>query len=192
MSDTVKFDPGIGELFVNFNDFIDPIYTKLKSMPTLVQKRITFKMAEQKIVKAMRNNVAFYAGCMMWAYYISNMQEEKQLEGNAFLDMPEDIRKNYDYLIPLNFIDAYFEAFEKDTGYYVGRKSTIPQKWKNIVAVYRKFLKLNDGFLNTKTNKDVQLPDEVKNYNFNFDIPTRIEQAIQKRNLDILLENIEL
>ena len=59
MVDTVKFDPGIGELVIDFTDYIDKLYTKLSALVSVNQKKIQFKLAVNKIQSIMENNIAF-------------------------------------------------------------------------------------------------------------------------------------
>ncbi|MBQ3642062.1 hypothetical protein II906_09095 [bacterium] len=192
MAETVKFDPGIGEFVIDFTDYIDRLYTKMSSLVSSNQKKIQFKLAVDKIQNIMKNNIAFYCGCLMWAYYIKNMQETKDITGNTFLNMPENLRKEYDYSSQVNFLFAYFEVFERDTKYYLNKKIAIPEKWKNILNVYNEFLKLNNGFFDTKTNKDIILPEAINNYNFGINIEDVINNSIKNKNIEILLEYINL
>ena len=110
MVETVKFDPGMGELVVDFNEFVNSVYSQLMSFRTIHQKRARFKLYVSKIEKAMENNVAFYFGCLLWAYYIvnENKQAPKEIVGNVFLNMSKEDKEEYDYLIQVNFMENYF------------------------------------------------------------------------------------
>ena len=55
MVETVKFDPGMGELVVDFNEFVNSVYSQLMSFRTIHQKRARFKLYVSKIEKAMEN-----------------------------------------------------------------------------------------------------------------------------------------
>lgn len=189
MSDTVEFDPGIGNLVIDFNDFINNVYSQIMSFKTINQKRIRFKLYSDKIYKYMENNISFYLGCLLWAYHIvkSNENNPKELKGNVFLNLTEEQKKEYDYLIQVSFLDNYFENFERDTLYYTGKKKPIPEIWKKILTTYTEFLDLNKGFVNTKTTNDIVLPENLKNAEIKIDINNLIQQAIEKENLEILL-----
>ena len=119
MVDTVKFDPGMGELVVDFNEFINGVYSQLMSFRTIHQKRARFKLYVNKIEKAMENNIAFYYGCLLWAYYLvkENQNSPKDIVGNVFLNMTQEQKDEYDYLIQVNFMENYFESFERDVNY---------------------------------------------------------------------------
>ena len=45
MTDTVKFDPGIGALTYNFNEYINDIYSNIMNLHSLNQKRMKFKLS---------------------------------------------------------------------------------------------------------------------------------------------------
>lgn len=196
MTDTVKFDPGIGELTIDFNDFINNLYSRLMSFRTIHQKRSGFKLYASKIHKYMKNNIAFYLGCLLWAYYIynSNIDSPKTITGNSFYGLSEEQKENYDYMIQINFMENYFDCYERDTLYYTGKKDIIPQQWKNILSLYSEFLEKNKGFINTKTTQDIILPEKLKDLKFDFDINEIINKTIKEKNLEILMniDNLSL
>lgn len=189
MNDSVKFDPGIGEFVADFNDFINSVYSQLMSFRTIHQKRARFKLYSAKISKYIKNNIAFYLGCLLWAYYISNenIACPKEIEGNIFSELNEQQIQDYDYLMQVNFMENYFENYERDFLYYTGQKVQIPQLWKNILSLYSEFLELNKGFINTRKTSDIILPEKLKNAKFTFDIKAEIEKAIKNKDLEMLL-----
>ena len=189
MEEKVKFDPGIGNLFIDFNDYINNLYSSLMMLRTIHQKRIKFKLNSQKIYKYMENNIAFYLGCLLWAYYIkeNNIKSPKEIEGNVFLNMTDEQKEKYDYLLQVNFLENYFDSFERDTHYYAGKKINIPERWKNILKIYSDFLSLNNGFTDTKTTENIVIPDSLKNIDSNIDINSYIQKAIEQKNLEILM-----
>lgn len=196
MSDKVKFDPGIGYFVVDFNNFINDVYSQLMSFRTIHQKRACFKLYSNKIITNIKNNIAFYLGCLLWAYYIKkvNADNPKEIEGNVFLNMTEEEKNNYDYMIQVNFMENYFDSYERDFLYYTGQETKIPEIWKQILSLYIEFLEKNKGFINTRTTADIILPDALKNKEISEDINTIIKEAIEKKDLNLLLniENIVL
>ena len=189
MVDTVKFDPGMGELVVDFNEFINGVYSQLMSFRTIHQKRARFKLYVNKIEKAMENNIAFYYGCLLWAYYLvkENQNSPKDIVGNVFLNMTQEQKDEYDYLIQVNFMENYFESFERDVNYYTGQKKQVTDTWKKILELYTKFLTLNDGFVNTKKTSDIKLPEEFEKLKIEDDIFSLINNAINDKSLETLL-----
>lgn len=189
MSENVKFDPGIGDLAVDFNNYINGVYSGLMNLRTIHQKRAKFKLYTAKIENYMKNNIAFYLGCLLWAYYIKNENKTgpKNIEGNVFLYLTEEQKNDYDFMIQVNFLENYFDSFERDCLYYTGKKYLIPDEWKQILALYSEFLEKNNGFINTKTTDDIVLPDKLKDKNIDTDINKLINEAIEKKDLTLLL-----
>lgn len=189
MTDSVKFDPGIGELVINFNEFINNLYSQLMMIKSISQKRVRFKLHSEKIRKNIENNIAFYIGCLLWAYYIvnQNINSPKEITGNAFLYLTDEQIKNYDYLIQVNFLENYLDNYQRDVLYYTGQNIEIPQLWNSVLTMYTEFLELNNGFVKTKMTSDIVLPTKLKNTVFDFDIKEKIEEAIQKQDLSILI-----
>lgn len=190
MSDNVKFDPGMGEYVVNFNEYINSVYSKLMSLMTIHQKRAGFKIYVKKIFDYMKNNISFYIGCLLWAYYLSNEFKDnpKEIEGNPFYNMSDEEVKNYDYLMQINFMENYFDNFERDSLYYTGKKIEIPSKWKNVLKQYGELLTLNKGFVSTKTTSDIVLPKMLKNMKIDINIEDLINKAILNKSLDTLID----
>ncbi len=193
MVDTVKFDPGIGELVVDFNEYINGVYSQLMSFSTINQKRARFKLYVNKIEQNIENNIAFYCGCLLWAYYIvnENKKSPKDIIGNAFLNMKDEEKEEYDYLIQVNFLENYFDSFERDVLYYTGQKKLIPENWKKILELYSEFLKLNNGFVNTKSTSDIKLPEQLSKIDIKEDINNLINKAISEKSLTSLL-NVQI
>ncbi len=189
MSDKVKFDPGIGNFVIDFNNFINDVYSQLMSFRTIHQKRARFKLYSNKIITNMKNNIAFYLGCLLWAYHIKNVNADnpKEIEGNIFLNLTEEEKNNYDYMIQVNFMENYFDSYERDFLYYTGQETKIPEEWKSILALYIEFLERNKGFINTKTTEDIILPDLLSNKKISEDINTIIQDTIEKKDLNLLL-----
>ena len=191
MTGTVKFDPGMGDLVVNFNDYINDVYSHILNLYSPHQKRAQFKIYLNKIQDYMKNNMGFYFGCLMWAYILvkENIDNPKEIEGNEFLNLKKEELENYDYSLQINFLDNYFDSFERDSAYYGGKKIIISQKWRDIVELYTEFLEMNKGFTETKTTADIKLPEKIKNLNLNIEkIKDILNTAINKKDLSIILD----
>ena len=189
MVDTVKFDPGIGEYVIDFNDYVNSVYSQLMHFKNMTQKRARFNLYASKIEEYMLNNISFYLGCLIWANYIvtENEKEPKEIVGNAFLYMTDEQKEDYDYLIQVNFLENYFDSFERDFAYYTGKKKVVDTRWKKILEVYSEFLTLNNGFVSTKMTSDIKLPETIKNIDKNS--VSFIEKAIAEKNLALILES---
>lgn len=194
MSDKVKFDPGLGNLVIDFNNFINDVYSQLMSFRTIHQKRARFKLYSNKIITNIKNNIAFYLGCILWAYYIKkvNADNPKEIEGNVFLNLTEEEKNNYDYMTQVNFMENYFDSYERDFLYYTGQETKIPEIWKQILSLYIEFLEKNKGFMKTRTTDDIILPDSLNNKQISEDINGIIKEVIDKKDLNLLLNMVDI
>lgn len=190
MTETVLFDPGIGELVIDFNEYINDVYSKLNALKTPHQKRANFKLYFPKIKNAIENNIAFYIGCLIWAQLIKKDEKEKEIIGNVFLNIPEEMLKDYDFLVQINFMQDYLKALIRDYSFYTGQKFNIPQLWFDILNLYSEFLSLNKGFIKTKTTKDLILPELITNLEFKENTENLIKKVISEKNLKLLIDNV--
>ena len=189
MNETIAFDPGIGELVFDFYDFINKVYSQLNLSHTIHVKKAKFKLYSGKIYKYMRNNIAFYMGCLLWAVYLSkeNNNPPKIITGNVFSALTKEQIENYDFLQQINFLESYFDKYSKDILFYTGQKIQIPYEWIEIIKLYKEFITVNNGFISTKTTADLILPEKLKNTKFSFNIKSIIDEVINKKDLEILL-----
>lgn len=190
MTNTVLFDPGIGDLVIDFNEYINDVYSKLNALKTPHQKRANFKLYFPKIKNAIENNIAFYIGCLIWAQLIKKDEKEKEIIGNVFLNIPEEMLKDYDFLVQINFMQDYLKALIRDYSFYTGQKFNIPQLWFDILSLYSEFLSLNKGFIKTKTTKDLILPELITNLEFKENTENLIKKVISEKNLKLLIDNV--
>ncbi len=188
---TVLFDPGLGDLVLDLNDYVNKIYSSMMQLQSIKQKRTKFKLFASKIEKYIKNNIAFYYGCLLWAYYITttNKENQKEITGNIFSVLNEEQIKNYDYMLQVNFLENYFDSYERDVLYYTGRKYLIPEQWKKILRLYTEFLENNKGFIHIKYTSDIILPSILKNIKVNFNIEEKITQVIANKDIESLLNN---
>ena len=188
MENTVKFDPGIGNLVIDLYDFANYFYSQLAMLKSKYQKNTFFYSNAFKIKKYIKNNICFYTGCLLWAYYIKkeNSLTPKEIEGNVFYNLSEEELRDYDYLNQVKFLGDFFDKFEKDVLIYTGKKYQIPQEWRQILNLYTEFLSLNKGFVSTKMTSDIELPELLTNLKFDFDINELISRVISGKNLEIL------
>lgn len=153
-----NFDPGFIQHLSSFVLNIEQLYGLLGRYKNFNQRKTQFRMYYPKIVALLNNYVGFYLGCILWAVYI------KQFEG-------EDILNNLCYggeyseeetLSEVDFVKNYMEQLKKDAKYYANQNYTIDTTFVKIVDVYREFLKINEGFVKTKTTNDLKIPSDLK------------------------------
>ena len=190
MENTVKFDPGIGEFVEDSNTYINNVYSNIINLYSPKQKSAKFKLYVSKIYNILLNNISFYQGCLLWAYYIkkSNNNSPKEITGNPFLNYAKEQLAEYDFLMQVNFLENYFDSFERDSAYYCGKKMIIPDEWKKILALYSDFLQLNNGFVSTKSTSDLVLPKSIDGLNLDLNqIKELFNNVLKQRDLSLFL-----
>ncbi len=159
IKDGVQFDPGFIQHISAFEPNIEYVYDTLSTCRNFNQKKMQFKMFYPKIQSLLKNYLGFYLGCILWAVYIKNLDDEKPILNN--LCFGGEYSEN-DTLEEVDFIKKYIEQLKKDVKYYTGQNFSIDTQSQNILHAYRNFLKENKGFVETKTTKDIKLPEGFK------------------------------
>lgn len=189
MEEKVLFDPGFAPFVQNFSYNIESIYEILAQTSSVHQKKFKFKMMQKNISALVKNNTAFYLGCLLWAYYLSTSFENspKEIADNSFYGLSSEKIKEYDFDEEINFIILYFDKYKKDTAYYIGKNDSFPDEWLKILKIYKEFLILNNSFINVKYTSDIQIPETFKNLKFDFDIKDLINFSLENKNIENLL-----
>lgn len=188
-NETVAFDPGFAPFVEHFSMNIMTVNQILQSQPSFNQKKFRYKMLEKQIIALIENSVAFYYGCLLWAFYLKNKykDEPRELSGNTFKDLTEEQLKEYDFFEEIDYVIAYLDVYKRDVKYYTGKKAIVPEKWANILALYREFLELNNGFLKVSNTADIVLPQALLRLDFDESINTEIQKAISNKQIEALL-----
>ena len=158
IKDGIQFDPGFIQHISAFEPNIEYVYNTLSTCRNFNQKKMQFKMFYPKIQSLLKNYLGFYLGCILWAVYIKNLDEKPILNNLCF---GGEYSEN-DTLEEIDFIKKYIEQLNKDVKYYTGQNCSIDSQSLNILHAYRNFLKENKGFVETKTTKDIKLPEGFK------------------------------
>ncbi len=153
-----QFDPGFVQHMSAFVPNIEYVYAGLDRVKNFTQKKNQFKMYYPKIQTLLKNYLGFYLGCILWATYISRLDEKPILNNLCFGGEYSE----KETLSEVEFIKDYIEQLKKDVKYYTGQDFTIDEKSINILNAYREFLIANKGFVETKTTKDIKLPANLK------------------------------
>lgn len=187
---TVLFDPGYAQHTTILSISAEYIYRNINQYKNLNQKKMNFKMFYPQLVRMADNNIGFCLGCLLWAVYITASGDAK-IEGNPCLggtyDKDEAVEE-IDYSV------EFFNRLKKDCKYYLGTDYRINPLYIKILELYRKFLILNCGFVNTKTTKDVKLPAELVTPDSQDleKIYSKIQEVIKSGNLLDLTEVFDL
>lgn len=185
-----KFDPGFAELVVPFEPNISACNEVIGQIKSFHQKKFKFQMLYPQMLKLIENNVAFYFGCLLWAYYLLNnyKSDPTEITGNTFLDLDNKAFEEYDMAYDVNYLANYLPKFENDTKYFLGKQVEISQKWKMILEQYKEFVALNNGFRNVKMTSDIIIPANfVSQLSLN-EIKTEINLAIKAKTIEYLLK----
>lgn len=153
-----QFDPGFVQHMSAFVPNIEYIYAGLNRLKNFTLKKNQFKMYYPKIQSLLKNYLGFYLGCILWATYISQLDEKPVLNNLCFGGEYSE----KETLSEVDFIMDYIEQLKKDVKYYTGQDFTIDENSINILNAYREFLIANKGFVETKTTKDIKLPTNLK------------------------------
>ena len=153
-----QFDPGFVQHMSAFVPNIEYIYAGLNRLKNFTLKKNQFKMYYPKIQSLLKNYLGFYLGCILWAAYISQLDEKPILNNLCFGGEYSE----KETLSEVDFIMDYIEQLKKDVKYYTGQDFTIDENSINILKAYREFLIANKGFVETKTTKDIKLPTNLK------------------------------
>ena len=153
-----QFDPGFVQHISAFVPNIEYVYAGLNRLKNFTLKKNQFKMYYPKIQSLLKNYLGFYLGCILWATYISQLDEKPILNNLCFGGEYSE----KETLSEVDFIKDYIEQLKKDVKYYTGQDFTINENSINILKAYREFLIANKGFVETKTTKDIKLPANLK------------------------------
>lgn len=153
-----QFDPGFVQHISAFVPNIEYVYAGLNRLKNFTLKKNQFKMYYPKIQSLLKNYLGFYLGCILWAAYISQLDEKPILNNLCFGGEYSE----KETLSEVDFIKDYIEQLKKDVKYYTGQDFTINENSINILNAYREFLIANKGFVETKTTKDIKLPANLK------------------------------
>ncbi|MBQ2644933.1 hypothetical protein IJG14_05090 [bacterium] len=187
MSDTIAFDPGIGNLAVDFYTEAYIIENDLANMPQYARKVRYYNVVYKKLMKAFLNNLAFFKGCLAWAYYIVNEKKDADITGNPFVSYTEEQKAQYAPTEMIDFTIEYFEKFKSDLKYYHIKNVEFPDFTTDILNKYREFLAINEGFINAHKVSDIKLPENLEFTKTLDEIKNIIDDVIKTKNSDNLL-----
>lgn len=181
------FDPGfIGHLYA-FVPSIEAIYSNLSSYSNFNHKKAQFRMQYPKVLSLIKDYMAFYFGCILWAMYITNFKGADILNNLCFgMEYDEE-----ETLTEVNFIKNYLELLKKDVKYYLGQDFKYDERYPKIIEAYSEFLKLNEGFVKVQKTDDIKLPSNLKIPKDMDFVRNKIEESVEN-GLACLLELFDM
>lgn len=188
MVNSVEFDPGIGNLVQNLYSEVYVIERDLASMPQKARKTRYFQAVYKRLVKVIINNLAFYNGCLAWAYYIKETAPDAILSSNPFISLTEEQKANYAPTETVDFFIEYLPQFYSNLKYYNVKDTVLPENTDLILSLYREFVASNEGFINANKVSDIILPEHLKFNNSAETIKEKINSTIDDKDLTPLLD----
>ena len=187
MTKGLEFDPGFAPYILAFQGTVEYLYLDMNRFKNLSQKKMKFRQYYKKILEVFYNNLGFYIGCLMWAAYIKTQTKQEILNNNC-LNQEYDEEQNTsetDYMI------KFVELFPKDMKYFLGENFSFEPWIEKVLNLYREFLIINKGFVGSKTNDDIKLPNGLKIRQAE-DFKDKIEEVLKSENLSKLIEMKDL
>jgi len=167
------FDSGYGRHLVSLVFSLEDMYADINKFKNFGQKKFYFKQYYPGMIKLLKQNTAFYMGCLLWAVYLK-AQPQGDIVGNHCLGKEYD---EHSSLVELNFLMSFMRTFSKDTKYYMNVDFKYSEDDMKMLEVYKEFAQINEGFINVKKNTDLKLPSEIKT-------PTKDELGTIKQTID--------
>lgn len=174
----VQFDPGFVQHMSAFVPNIEYMYSSLAQYRNFNQKKIQFKMYFPKVLNLIKNYMGFYIGCILWAEIIKQYDNAGIINNLCYGGEYSE----KETLSEINFMREYFEQFKKDVKYYIGQNFEIDEDYLKIIDKYEEFLKVNEGFVKTKTTADIKIPSDLKTL-------TKDELEIVSKEINKVVEN---
>lgn len=187
MTKGLEFDPGFGPYILAFQGTVNYLYNDINRFKNLSQKKMKFRQYYKKFLEMFDNNLGFYVGCLMWAAYIKTQPEQEILNNPCLGGVYNEDENTAEPDFMLNFA----ELFPKDMKYFLGEEFDFEPYVKRIAEVYKDFLVINEGFVNSKNNTDIKLPEGLNTKNAE-GFKEIIDSAIKEGNLAKLLGNKDL
>lgn len=187
MQKGLEFDPGFAPYILAFRGTVEYLYMDINRFKNLSQRKMKFRQYYKKFLELFNNNLGFYIGCLMWAAYLKTQSKQEILNNNCF-NQEYDEEAN---VSDTDFMIRFLEFFPKDMKYFLGEDYKIDKQELKILEMYKEFLIINKGFVKTKYNTDIQLPEGMRTEGAET-FKEKIDEVIKNEDLSKLLEYKEL
>ena len=183
----LEFDPGFAPYIMAFRGTVEYLYMDINRFKNLSQRKMKFRQYYKKFLELFNNNLGFYVGCLMWAAYIKTQPEQDILNNNC-LDGEYNEEEN---VSDVDFMIKFLELLPKDMKYFLGMNYEINPEDLKILEMYKEFLTINKGFVNSKKNTDILLPSGMKTDGAE-NFKDKIDEVLKIEDLSKLLEYKDL
>lgn len=187
MSAGLEFDPGFAPYILAFRGTVEYLYMDINRFKNLSQRKMKFRQYYKKFLELFNNNLGFYVGCLMWAAYIKTQSEQDILNNNCFGGEYNEEENVSD----VDFMIKFLELLPKDMKYFLGMDYEINPDDVKILEMYKEFLTINKGFVNSKKNTDILLPAGMKTDGAE-NFKDKIDEVLKTEDLSKLLEYKDL
>ncbi len=187
MTQGLEFDPGFAPYILAFRGTVEYLYMDINRFKNLSQRKMKFRQYYKKFLELFNNNLGFYIGCLMWAAYLKTQSKQEILNNNCF-NQEYDEEAN---VSDTDFMIRFLELFPKDMKYFLGEDYKIDKQELKILEMYKEFLIINKGFVKTKYNTGIQLPEGMRTEGAGT-FKEKIDEVIKNEDLSKLLEYKEL
>ena len=154
----LEFDPGFSPYIMAFQGAVEYLYSDINRFKNFSQKKMKFMQYYKKVLQIFDNNLGFYVGCLMWAAYIKT-QPQQEILSNHCLGKEYNEAEN---VSETDFMLQFVELFPKDMKYFLAQNYSFDEKQIKLLEIYKEFLTINKGFVESKYNTDIKLPESVK------------------------------
>ncbi|OLA75464.1 MAG: hypothetical protein BHW62_00310 [Acinetobacter sp. CAG:196_36_41] len=179
----LEFDPGFAPYILAFRGTVEYLYMDINRFKNLSQRKMKFRQYYKKFLELFNNNLGFYVGCLMWAAYIKTQPEQDILNNNCLGGEYNEEENVSD----VDFMIKFLELLPKDMKYFLGMDYEINPEDLKILEMYKEFLTINKGFVNSKKNTDILLPSGMKTDGAE-NFKDRIDEVLKTEDLSKLLE----
>ena len=183
----LEFDPGFAPYILAFRGTVEYLYMDINRFKNLSQRKMKFRQYYKKFLELFNNNLGFYVGCLMWAGYIKPQPEQDILNNNC-LGGEYNEEEN---ISDVDFMIKFLELLPKDMKYFLGMDYEINPDDIKILEMYKEFLTINKGFVNSKKNTDILLPAGMKTDGAE-NFKDKIDEVLKTEDLSKLLEYKDL
>lgn len=183
----LEFDPGFAPYILAFRGTVEYLYMDINRFKNLSQRKMKFRQYYKKFLELFNNNLGFYVGCLMWAAYIKTQPEQDILNNNCLGGEYNEEENVSD----VDFMIKFLELLPKDMKYFLGMDYEINPEDLKILEMYKEFLTINKGFVNSKKNTDILLPSGMKTDGAE-NFKDKIDEVLKTEDLSKLLEYKDL
>lgn len=183
----LEFDPGFAPYILAFRGTVEYLYMDINRFKNLSQRKMKFRQYYKKFLELFNNNLGFYVGCLMWAAYIKTQPEQDILNNNCLGGEYNEEENVSD----VDFMIKFLELLPKDMKYFLGMDYEINPDDVKILEMYKEFLTINKGFVNSKKNTDILIPAGMKTDGAE-NFKDKIDEVLKTEDLSKLLEYKDL